>query len=207
LAFYFIYLLCPFHGRCVYFLNALLASIQAARINCWNCEDCKALHHTLQHNTTHTAAHTQNAQFYCRDRRDCNLLQRISQHNATHTATHTQAARIYCWDCEDPFLSEEESVTVHRPRSIVGPDGEASLLRSGTKLIHTLYICIYIHAPTTKHSWPDWQIKFSSLMCNTLQHTVIHCNALQHTATHYNTLQHTGPMAKPPSSLKYQLST
>ena len=40
-----------------------------------------------------------------------------------------------------------------------------------------------------------------------MQHTATYCNTLQRTATHCNTLQHTGPMANPPSSLKYQLFT
>lgn len=47
------------------------------------------------------------------------------------TISKTKAARIYCWDCEDPFLSLEESITVHKPRLIVGPDGEEEEIKSG----------------------------------------------------------------------------
>ena len=40
-------------------------------------------------------------------------------------------ARIYCWDCEDPFLSEEDSVLIHRSRTVIGGDGEQVQVRTG----------------------------------------------------------------------------
>ena len=44
---------------------------------------------------------------------------------------NAQAARIYCWDCEDPFLSEEESILVHRPKTVIGPEGEEMQVQTG----------------------------------------------------------------------------
>jgi hypothetical protein len=60
-----------------------------------------------------------------------------------------QASRIYCWDCEDPFLSEEESINVHRPKIAIGSGGEEVSLQTGP--IHRFHPLVEEDCAICKH--------------------------------------------------------
>ena len=45
----------------------------------------------------------------------------------------TSPARIFCWDCEDPFMSEEVSQSVHAPKKGLDANGELVDMRSGPR--------------------------------------------------------------------------
>mmetsp|Transcript_4742 Transcript_4742/g.11995 ORF Transcript_4742/g.11995 Transcript_4742/m.11995 type:complete len:586 (+) Transcript_4742:46-1803(+) len=55
----------------------------------------------------------------------------VGQPRVACSNSKIKPARIYCWDCDDPFMGEEESVTLHRARTMIGPDGEEEEVRTG----------------------------------------------------------------------------
>jgi hypothetical protein len=57
----------------------------------------------------------------------------IGQPRIACTVSKVKPARIYCWDCDDPFLSEEESITVHQPKIALGADGEEEEMKTGPR--------------------------------------------------------------------------
>jgi hypothetical protein len=57
----------------------------------------------------------------------------IGQPRISCTISKTKPARVYCWDCDDPFLSEEESIRIHQPKMGLGPDGEEEEMKAGPR--------------------------------------------------------------------------
>mmetsp|Transcript_10160 Transcript_10160/g.19867 ORF Transcript_10160/g.19867 Transcript_10160/m.19867 type:complete len:589 (+) Transcript_10160:54-1820(+) len=97
-------------------------------------------------------------------------------------------ARIYCWDCEDPFLSEEDSIELHKRRTTMGENGEEEDIISGPR--HRYHPLIEEECALCERRRQGWNER------DMTGHIVHHEGVNPHTGTSQSTLEFRGRTTK-----------